>query len=157
MAVRGREDEPFAEIAEVTGGREALRVLVVADAASVVELREAVVAGVHSLLLGDAEVDEVRAAALATLAGERVLDPEVAVQLAGTWSSGAAADDVTLTARELDVLTLLAEGMTNKQIAVELSLAPRTVKTHVQNLLAKFDTPDRTGAVAHGFRRGLLA
>jgi DNA-binding NarL/FixJ family response regulator len=156
LAVRGREDEPFGAVARATSGQPGLKVLVVADAASVTELREAVVAGVQSLLLGDAEIAEVRRAALATLAGERVLDPEVAIQLAGSWSGDQGAAAAALTARELDVLGLLAEGMTNKDIGTELTLSPRTVKTHVQNLLVKLDTPDRTGAVAQGFRRGLI-
>jgi DNA-binding NarL/FixJ family response regulator len=55
------------------------------------------------------------------------------------------------------VLQLLAEGMTNAEIGTRLGVSARTVKTHVQNLLAKLDTPDRTGAVARGFRLGLIS
>jgi DNA-binding NarL/FixJ family response regulator len=54
------------------------------------------------------------------------------------------------------VLQLLAEGLTNQQIGSRIGLPSRTVKTHVQNLLAKLDAPDRTGAVARGFRLGLI-
>lgn len=157
VAVHGREDDPFREIAAATAVADDLRVLAIADQATVLELREAIVAGVQSLLLGDADLDEVRRAATATADGERVLDPEVAIQLAGSWAGEDSSNQASLTARELDVLRLLAEGMTNKEIGGELELSPRTVKTHVQNLLVKLDTPDRTGAVAQGFRRGLIA
>jgi DNA-binding NarL/FixJ family response regulator len=123
----------------------------------VIELREAIVAGVQSLLLADVGVAELQEAIVATADGTRVLAPEVAIQLAGSWASEPATGEAQLTARELQVLQHLAEGMTNAQVAAELDLSPRTVKTHVQNLLVKLDTPDRTGAVAQGFRRGLIS
>ena len=156
IAVHGREDDPFREVASAVAVADDLHVLAIADAASVVELREAIVAGVQSLLLGDATIEQVRDAARDTADGQRVLDPEIAIQLAGSWADDVGVPEASLTSRELDVLRLLAEGMTNKQIGAELDLAPRTVKTHVQNLLVKLDTPDRTGAVAQGFRRGLI-
>ena len=154
-----RDDDPrtFHAAAQAKARHERLRVLVVADAATVIELREAVIAGVDSFLLTSASADELRAAAQRTAAGERVISPSIAEQLSGVWREEPRDRGVTqLTPRELEVLQLLAEGLTNQQVGSRLELSPRTVKTHVQNLLVKLDTPDRTGAVARGFRLGLI-
>jgi DNA-binding CsgD family transcriptional regulator len=67
-------------------------------------------------------------------------------------------DDVrTPSARELQVLALIAEGMTDSEIGGRLFVAPNTVKSHVKNLLAKLGARSRAHAVAVGFRRGLIA
>lgn len=65
-------------------------------------------------------------------------------------------DDVLLTPRELEVLTLLAEGMSNKAIARRLSISVHTAKFHVGALIDKFDAVGRTDAVAHAARRGVI-
>jgi DNA-binding CsgD family transcriptional regulator len=65
-------------------------------------------------------------------------------------------DDVLLTPRELEVLTLLAEGMSNKAIARRLGISVHTAKFHVGALIDKFDAVGRTDAVAHAARRGVI-
>jgi DNA-binding NarL/FixJ family response regulator len=154
-----RDDEPaaFQTIATATARRPALRVLVVASSASVIELREAVIAGVDSFLLMSTSTQELHDAVRQTAAGERVVAPSIAMQLATSWSAepsrtGAAA----VTERELEVLRLVADGLTNEQISRRLDLPSRTVKTHVQNVLAKLEVPDRTAAVARALRLGLI-
>jgi DNA-binding NarL/FixJ family response regulator len=149
--------DTFPVIAARTSADPALRVLVVADGATVIDMREAVIAGVDSFVLASAPVGEVRDAAAATARGDRIISPSIAMQLAGSWrtephATGAA----SLTTRELEVLQLLAEGLTNDRIGDRVGLSSRTVKTHVQNLLLKLDAADRTGAVARGFRLGLI-
>ncbi len=157
LAVRENDPDPFRAVAAARAVHSGLRVLAIVDAASVVDLREAVVAGVDSLLLSSTPVDEIRRACTATGNGERVVSPEVAIQLAGSWRPEyERSEPAALTARELEVLQLLAEGLTNQQVGDRLNVSPRTIKTHVQNLLSKLDTPDRTGAVARGFRLGLI-
>jgi DNA-binding NarL/FixJ family response regulator len=64
--------------------------------------------------------------------------------------------DEELTPRELEVLQLLAEGLTQTQIARQLVISPRTVGTHIQNLLGKLDVHSRAQAVAHAHRAGLV-
>lgn len=159
LVVGVRDDQPaaFQAIAEATTRRPELRVLVVADSASVIELREAVIAGVDSFLLSSAVAGDLRDAARKTASGERVIAPSIAMQLASSWSttptrSGASA----VSEREREVLRLVADGLTNEQISAELGLPSRTVKTHVQNLLGKLDVPDRTAAVARALRLGLI-
>jgi DNA-binding CsgD family transcriptional regulator len=80
---------------------------------------------------------------------------DVAVVLSNGVSS-AADDDVLLTPRELEVLTLLAEGMSNKAVARRLGISVHTAKFHVGALIDKLDAVGRTDAVAHAARRGVI-
>jgi DNA-binding NarL/FixJ family response regulator len=64
--------------------------------------------------------------------------------------------DRVLTARELEILKLIADGMSNPEIAAELSITPSTVKTHVAHLLAKLEARDRAHAVARALRDGRI-
>jgi len=83
-------------------------------------------------------------------AGQKRIPPEVAAELA----EHAAEDD--LTAREIDVLRLIAVGNANKEISARLSIAEDTVKSHVTNILAKLGANDRTHAVTIGLKRGII-
>jgi DNA-binding CsgD family transcriptional regulator len=69
---------------------------------------------------------------------------------------GHAIDDFQLTARERDVLALMAEGSSNKEIARSLGISVHTAKFHVGSLLDKLDATGRTDAVAHAARRGII-
>jgi DNA-binding NarL/FixJ family response regulator len=159
LVVGQRVDDPetFRLIAGAKLAHPQLRVLVVADGATVVDLREAVIAGVDSFVLTSAPTGEIREAVLRTARGERIISPSIAVQLADTWRRPREAGASALLPREIAVLQLLAEGLTNQQAGARLGLSSRTVKTHVQNLLVKLDAPDRTGAVARAFRLGLIS
>jgi DNA-binding NarL/FixJ family response regulator len=151
------DTDTFRTIAGRTSVDPDLRVLVVADGATVIDLREAVIAGVDSFLLASAPAGEIRDAAVSTANGDRIISPSIAMQLAGTWRSEPRDTGVAaLGPRELEVLQLLAEGLTNDRIGERIGMSSRTVKTHVQNLLTKLDATDRTGAVARGFRLGLI-
>jgi DNA-binding NarL/FixJ family response regulator len=83
-------------------------------------------------------------------AGKKRISPEVAAQLADH-----VADD-TLTAREIEVLRLIAAGDANKLIADQLSITEETVKSHVGNILSKLGANDRTHAVTIGLKRGII-
>jgi NarL family two-component system response regulator LiaR len=69
--------------------------------------------------------------------------------------AGERAEPSGLTDRELDVLRLIARGLPNKQIAAELVVSEKTVKTHVSNILAKLHLADRTQAALYAVREGL--
>ena len=83
-------------------------------------------------------------------AGQKRISPEVAAELADH------AGEAELTAREIDVLRLIAEGNANKEIAGKLSITEETVKGHVKNILAKLGVNDRTHAVSIGLKRGII-
>ncbi|GAB3705528.1 response regulator [Mariniluteicoccus flavus] len=125
----------------------------------------ALAAGARGFLLKDAEPDQVLDGIRAVHQGRAVLDPAVAEHVvtalrdrAGTDGGGTperpAADD-RLTRRETDVLTLIARGLTNAEIAGELVVAETTVKTHVGNLLTKLDARDRVALVVLAYAMGL--
>jgi DNA-binding NarL/FixJ family response regulator len=82
--------------------------------------------------------------------GKTYVPPGVAAKLAGHLIRE------ELTARELEVLALIAKGEANKRIARELSLSEGTVKSHVKNILGKLDAASRTEAVAIAHKRGLI-
>ena len=88
--------------------------------------------------------------------GEAHLDPEIAKKLMDELSarpSKPASDG--LTERELDVLRLIARGLNNRDIARDLVLSEKTVKTHVSNILSKLHLSDRTQAAIYALREGL--
>lgn len=130
------------------------RVLVLTTYATDEFIFAALRAGAKGYLLKDASADELIAAIQAVYAGQTQLSPAVAARLvAGVGGGG----PEPLTARELDVLTLIGRGQSNDAIAVALNISPRTVKVHVQNILGKLNAANRTEAVAIAVRQGVLS
>ena len=111
------------------------------------------------LALADAALADRLAALLTGVPGLRLVSGKEtadAVVMLPTDSSPAADGAVPLTPRELEVLTLLAEGASNKMIAQRLGISVHTAKFHVGSLLDKFDAIGRTDAVAHAARLGVI-
>lgn len=104
---------------------------------------DALAAGAVGYLLKDSEPEEVLAAVRAAASGHAPLDPRVAGALLPTRRNAPGAD---LSAREREVLTLVAEGLANKQIATRLGIAERTVKVHLGNVFRRIGVTDRTSA-----------
>jgi len=118
---------------------------------------EALQAGAAGLLSKDASGESVCEAVEAVARGETVLGPETQAALAEELRARAPAEEpAALSAREREVLTLTAEGLTSPDIGRQLHLSPATVKTHLQNAYEKLGVSDRAAAVAEGMRRGLL-
>jgi len=115
---------------------------------------EAVDAGASGFLLKDASPRDVVAAIRAAHRGEAVLHPSVAAKLLAERRRPPAAH-AELTARELEVLRLIARGLQNKQIAAQLHVSEKTVKTHVSAILRKLDVADRTQAAMYAVRERL--
>jgi two-component system, NarL family, response regulator LiaR len=119
---------------------------------------EAVRAGAIGYLLKDTDADELRRAIVAAAQGQVQLAPEAAARLVREVAAPPApADPVPLTPRETDVLRLIARGLANKQIARELGVGEKTVKTHVSNVLMKLGVESRTQAALEAVARGLVA
>jgi two-component system, NarL family, response regulator LiaR len=112
-------------------------------------------AGAIGYLLKDTQAAELRRAIKAAAAGQIQLSPQASayllreVQTAGTTEA--------LTERETEVLRLLAQGQSNKEIARGLQIVENTVKTHVQHILAKFGVQSRTQAVLYAMQLGLIS
>jgi DNA-binding NarL/FixJ family response regulator len=119
-------------------------------------VRAALEAGATGYLLKDADASEVAAAVSAAVAGEVHLDPAAARALTAALRAPRSAAD-TLTAREREVLVLLATGGTNRQIGRHLGVAERTARTHVSNILAKLGLASRTQAAMWAVREGLVS
>ena len=117
----------------------------------------AVQAGAQGYLLKGSPREEVFDAMRVISQGGSLLQPVVASKLMRHVSSEAQQPTWgRLTARELEVLNLLAQGMTNKEIAAELVITVRTVKFHVSSILRKLDAGNRTEAVRTAAERGII-
>jgi NarL family two-component system response regulator LiaR len=133
------------------------KVIVLTSFAEDDKVVQAVKAGAAGYLLKDMEPREIAEGIRRVARGEGLLHPAVAAQLMHEVAQGgrdSAAD--LLTARELEVLRLLARGLPNKAIARELTVTEKTVKTHVSNILAKLQLADRTQAALYAVREHLV-
>jgi DNA-binding NarL/FixJ family response regulator len=125
-------------------------------------LAEALRAGVSGFLLKVAPPEQLLHAIRTVAAGNGLLDPAVTLRVIAASARspapdpGAAARLASLTGRETDVLRLVAEGLTNAEIAAALFLGEATVKTYLSRMLVKLGLRDRVQAVAFAFRSGLV-
>lgn len=122
-------------------------------------LREALRAGAAGYVLKRAAAKELVGAIRAVQRGESYLDPALTRTLISDYVRKVDRVDTTadaLTERELEVLTLVAEGMTNRQIALKLNISIKTVQSHRANLMDKLNLHDRTELVRYAIRRGLI-
>ena len=124
---------------------------------------EAIRKGAAGYLLKEASTAEVLAMIAAVGDGQLAIEPgllrealSAPAEPTPAQTAKARIESFALTPRELDVLRLLAEGMTNKEIGNELSIAEDTVKKHVQNIIWKLRAADRTQAAIIAYRSGLL-
>ena len=129
------------------------RVLVLTTYDSDRDVLPALGAGATGYLLKDAPRPELLRAIRAAARGEAVLAPSVATRLVADLRSPA---QDQLSERELEVLTLIAQGETNRGAATRLFISEATVKTHLLHIYAKLDVGDRAAAVATAYERGLL-
>jgi DNA-binding NarL/FixJ family response regulator len=135
-----------------------VKVLVLTTFADKDHVLNAIKAGANGYLLKDAEPDRIAAAIRDAHRGVPQLDPAVAGQLMShivAPAAPAAASSERLTARELEVLRLIAQGLSNKEIAAACGIAEKTVKTHVSSLLSKLGLADRTQAALFAVKNGI--
>jgi DNA-binding NarL/FixJ family response regulator len=131
-----------------------VRVLIFTASLDPAQVRRAAGSAADGILLKSIPIDYLVAAIRDVANGRRVVGRDLSGVLAAASDESAIPQ---LSERELEVLGLLAKGMTNKDVARELFIAQATVKSHVENILRKLGAADRAGAVAEGFRRRLIA
>jgi DNA-binding NarL/FixJ family response regulator len=122
---------------------------------------EAVRAGARGYLTKDARAEEIRQALEAVVRGEAAIDPAVQHHLLDALATGAPATAGTLpdglTPREAEVLSLIAEGLSNAEIAHRLVVSEATVKSHINHLFTKIGVRDRAQAVTYAYRHDLAS
>jgi NarL family two-component system response regulator LiaR len=120
----------------------------------------AIQAGASSYLLKDVSADDLVDAVRAVYRGEAVLHPDIARklmdQVAHQISHPGDTQVEEITSRELDVVRLVAQGRSNHEIAQELVISEKTVKTHISNILSKLNLSDRTQLAIYAIKRGLV-
>ena len=126
------------------------RIIVLTTAIRDVQALRAIKEGAVGYLLKNLVRKELTETIRAVHMGLKRIPPEIAQQLAEHIT------DETLTARELDVLRMVAQGKGNKIIASDLEIAEHTVKNHIKSILIKLGAGDRTGAVVTAARRGYI-
>jgi len=126
------------------------RIIVLTTYTGDIQVMRAMKAGARAYLLKGLLRKELVETIRAVHAGQRRMAPEIAAEIAEH------ATDDALTAREVDVLRLIAGGNANKEIAAQLAITEETVKGYVKNILAKLGAKDRTHAVTIGLKRGVI-
>ncbi|GAB2660186.1 response regulator [Nocardia goodfellowii] len=134
-------------------GRSSTRVLILTTYDTDADIERAMAAGAIGYLLKDTSREQLVEAIHAAARGSTVLAPRVAERLVARIRRPG---PVTLTAREIDVLHAVADGLSNPEIGIRLTIAEATVKTHLLRIFAKLDVSDRTHAVVVAMDRGLL-
>ncbi len=137
---------------EITAHPGAPQVIVLTTYDTEADIIVAIEAGASGYLLKDAPPDELVTAVRAAAAGQSALAPAIAGRLLDRMRTPTTA----LSAREIEVLGLVADGLSNQQIAGALFVSQATVKSHLVHVFAKLDADSRTAAVATGIRRGLI-
>ena len=153
MDLRMAELDGAAATAQIQALQLKTSVLVLTTYDTNADILRAIEAGATGYLLKDTPRDELFAAIRAVAQGKAVLAPTVATRLLRQRQTSAAQ---AISARELEVLTLVARGASNKEIARSLHLSESTVKSHLIHLFSKLGVADRTAAVTVALERGLL-
>ena len=145
-------------IGRITAARPGARIIVLTTYDTDADILRAVEAGAAGYLLKDAPRTDLVQAIRAAARGETVLAPRVAGRLVSRvrGPGGGAPPDPGLSAREKEVLALVARGLTNLQIGRELYVSEATVKTHLARACAKLGVTGRTAAVTRAMQAGAL-
>ena len=153
MDLQMPEQDGVTAIAELRARGVPSRVLVLTTYDTDADILRAIAAGATGYLLKDAPRDELYRAVRATAGGEAVLAPSVATRLMQRISAEGAE---MLSAREVEVLTLVAGGANNQEIGHTLHISVATVKSHLIHIFSKLGVADRTAAVTVALQRGVL-
>ncbi|MFG2076194.1 response regulator [Nonomuraea maritima] len=153
MDLRMRDGDGVSATARILADRPETRIVVLTTYENDQDIVRAVEAGAAGYLLKDTSRADLVAAIAAAARGETVLSPSVASRLVSRMR---APSTVALSPREAEVLSLVAEGLTNAEIGRRLFISETTVKTHMLRIFGKLGVSDRTAAVTTALSQGLL-
>lgn len=163
MDVRMPDDSGIEAARRIRAQRPDAAILMLTASEDESDLFEAIKAGAMGYLLKEVSVDEVGDAVRAVAAGQSRLAPRMASKLLSEFAMLSERTDqadadppARLTKRQMDVLRLVAKGLTNREIAKELFISENTVKNHVRNILEKLHLHSRMEAVVYAVREKLL-
>ncbi|MCH1866453.1 response regulator transcription factor [Nocardioides sp. CFH 31398] len=145
----------------ITARHPGVRVIVLSTSDDEADLFEAVRGGALGYLLKDASLPELVQAVQVVAAGQSLISPAMAAKLVSGFREAEVEEEnpsgaARLTARELEVLTHVARGLANREVAARLSISENTVKNHVRNILEKLGLHSRMEAVMYAMRTKLL-
>ena len=135
------------------------KIIVITQSDCEADVLTAITAGASGYLLKSATLNQITEAILSVMNGGAPIDPKVAAYILNsirTRPSGGALSK-ELSAREVEVLVLLSEGYSQKQIAARLGIASRTIGTHITHIYEKFNVPNAPAAVSKAYRLGLFS
>jgi DNA-binding NarL/FixJ family response regulator len=153
MDLRMPEMDGVSAIAALTAAGVPARVLVLTTYDTDGDVLSAIEAGATGYMLKDAPAADLFKAVRAAANGKATLSPSVATRVVGQMRAPA---QEPISQRELEVLTLIAQGLSNRDAAAKLFISTATVKTHLVHIYEKLAVNDRAAAVAEAFNRGLL-
>jgi DNA-binding NarL/FixJ family response regulator len=153
MDLRMPQMDGVSAIRQIRAKLSKVQVLVLTTFDTDSEIVRAVEAGATGYLLKDVPREELFRAVRLCARGEAVLSPPIAARLLGRMRGPA---EENLSMRELEVLSLVARGLSNKEIARKLKISEATVKTHLLHAFGKLGVDDRTAAVTVALERGIL-
>ena len=153
MDLRMPELDGVAATKQLRERHPAVQVLILTTYDTDADILRAIEAGATGYLLKDATRDELLKAIHMAAAGESALAPSVASRLVDRMRSPRSA---TLSAREVEILELVAKGLSNKEIGARLYISEATVKTHLLHVFSKLGVSDRTQAVTEAVGRGIV-
>jgi DNA-binding NarL/FixJ family response regulator len=153
MDLRMPQVDGVTAIREIKSSQAETQILVLTTYDSDADILRAIEAGATGYLLKDSSREELYGAIRATARGDTVLAPSVAARLVGQMRAPA---EERLSSRELEVLQLVAEGASNKDIASRLHISQATVKSHLIHIFGKLGVSDRTAAVTVALQRGIM-
>jgi len=144
-------------IGEIKGGNPEARILVLTSFTEDEKVYAAIKAGAMGYLVKDSSPQEILAAIRQVYRGEVFMNPAIAKKLTRELQHSSELPPTVepLTAREEEVLKLVAQGLPNQEIAERLVISERTVRTHVTNILSKLHLANRTQAALYALREGL--
>lgn len=146
-------------ISRIKASHPAARILVLTSFADDDKVFPAIKAGASGYILKDIPPEELLTAIRDVAAGESFLHPTIAARLMReiNQTTSPPDDSEPLTERELEVLRLIARGLTNQEIALELNVSERTITTHISNILDKLHLANRTQATLYALRKGIAS